>query len=163
MKVNEHIEKIADKTKKASVSVGEALSDVCEVAKESAKTIAVAVFDQNGDGEVTKEDIRILSKRGANAGKKVAERTVKIIEEASKTELVKEAAAGALVGAAVAVPVPLIGPVAGAAIGASIGVYANVTRGKPNQGKIITKTVKRVGAEARKAISSSTKKTKAKG
>jgi len=153
MTMRERLAKAAEEAKKASAKVGEALSDVCDVTKESAKTIAVAVLDQDGDGHITKEDFMLISKRGADAGKKVGKRTVEIMDEASKTELVKEAAAGALVGAAVAVPLPLIGPVAGAVIGASVGVYANVTKGTPAKGRISSRVIKKARAVAKKTIS----------
>lgn len=163
MTMKERLAKTADESKKAAVRVGESLSGACDVAKASARTIAVAIFDQDGDGLVTKEDVCLLSKKGADTGKKVVKRTVEILDEASKTDLVKEAAAGALVGAAVAVPVPLVGPVAGAAIGASIGVYANITRGNQSQGKLTSKTVKKAGAAIKRVVSTSKERREKKG
>ena len=54
-------------------------------------------------------------------------------QDAWKSGMAKDAAAGAAIGAVIAVPVPIIGPIAGAVVGAGLGVYKNIVHGDTPQ------------------------------
>ena len=143
MTVKERIEKVAEQAKKASSAVGDKLVEAGKIAKDSAKTIAVAVLDQDGDGVIDQKDVKIITKKAKKEVKKFA-------KEVKESEMVKDAAAGAAIGAAVAVPVPIIGPVAGAAIGASVGVYANIVKGDTGKNKKTKSAPKKIGSSVKK-------------
>ncbi|MDP3876453.1 MAG: hypothetical protein Q8Q50_05685 [Methylobacter sp.] len=100
---------------------GNAISETAHFASQSLSTIAVAALDQNGDGELNQEDLKIAT-----------EKCVDLVKAASKeiasSSLVKETAAAAAIGAAIAIPAPLIGPMAGAFVGASLGAYKHFTK-----------------------------------
>jgi len=121
------ISKFKDGAKKALQSLTKSASKATRVTVDTTRNVAVSVFDQDGDGKFDQEDIRILSTKTADAGKAVISRSGELLNEASKSAIVKDAAAGAAVGAAVAIPVPIIGPATGAVVGAGLGVYKNIT------------------------------------
>lgn len=98
-------------------------------ARESAASAAVAVGDLNGDGVVDEKDAQIAADWARRRASGAADEASRIGQEALRSDMVKDAAAGAAVGAVVAIPLPVIGPVAGAVVGAGLGVYKNLTRG----------------------------------
>ena len=104
-------------------NVGAASIAVGSVAKRSVETVATTVFDQNGDGKLDQEDLKLLTEKG-----------IELATAASKSiassELVKDTASAAAVGAAIAIPVPFVGPAAGAVVGAALGAYSHVTKKK---------------------------------
>jgi len=121
---------VKEKMKSASAATGEKLTKAGNFAKESAKTIATSILDQDGDGKLDQADLKIMTEKGTELAKKALKEAGEVAKEASKSDLVKEATAGAAVGAAIAIPVPLIGPAAGAVIGAAVGTYKSVTKKK---------------------------------
>lgn len=104
------------------------LKNLAGKTKEIVSSTAVMVGDLNGDGKIDKEDARIAAKWAKNTASSAGNEAAKIGKEAVRSDLVKDASAGAAIGAVVAVPVPLVGPVAGAVIGAGLGVYKNLIR-----------------------------------
>lgn len=119
---------LSEKAMSASNVISEKANNILDVAKSSISTVATTVLDQNGDGELNQEDLKLLTEKGMKAVGAVATEAGRIVKEAASSELVKESAAAAAVGAAIAIPVPVVGPATGAVIGAAIGAYKNVTR-----------------------------------
>lgn len=126
--MNDRIRDIGHKTKEAAANVSDKVSKTVGVVKESAQTVAITILDQDGDGKVSQDDVKIITEKGKVLAEKAADEVISIAKEAKKSNLLMEAAAGAIVGALIAIPVPFIGPLYGAAIGASIGLYAHVVR-----------------------------------
>ena len=87
---------------------------------------AVLAGDLNKDGKLDQEDAKIAAAEAKRISSKAADKAGKLVKEAAKHDMVKDAAAGAAIGAAVGIPVPIIGPMAGAAIGAIAGVAKNL-------------------------------------
>ncbi len=100
---------------------GSAISETADFASRTLSTIAIAAFDQNGDGELNQEDLKIATEKCVDFVKVAS-------KEIASSSLVKETAAAAAIGAAIAIPVPLIGPMVGAAVGASLGAYKHFTK-----------------------------------
>lgn len=126
--MNEKIESLSKKTKEVSQKIGSKLAETGKLAKETAGTIGNTIFDQDGDGVVTQNDVRILSEKGKEVSKKAANEVIIIAKEAKKSDLVKEAAAGAIIGALIAIPIPILGPAMGAAIGAAIALVIYIKK-----------------------------------
>lgn len=104
-------------------NVGAASIAVGSVAKRSVETVATTVFDQNGDGKLDQEDLKLLTEKGIELAKAAS-------KSIASSELVKDTASAAAVGAAIAIPVPFVGPAAGAVVGAALGAYSHVTKKK---------------------------------
>jgi hypothetical protein len=100
------------------------------VAKRSAVTVATTVLDQNGDGQLSQEDLKILTEKGLAAAKTVASEVGAVVQQAAKSDLVKETAGAAIVGAAIALPLPIVGPATGAVVGAALGAYSHLVNKK---------------------------------
>lgn len=113
--------------KEALNSATDAAKRASETVMNTSKNVAVTVFDQDGDGKFDQEDVKILTEKATTVSKSLFNKSSEILNEASKSKMAKDAAAGAAVGAVVAIPVPIIGPIAGSVIGAGVGVYKNVT------------------------------------
>lgn len=109
-----------DAAKVAAIATGNTLVTGADVAKRSASTIATAAFDQNGDGTFDQEDLKILTRKLVATGMDAA-------KEIAQSDLVKKAAAGAVVGGAIASVVPGIGTAVGAVIGAGGATYKHFT------------------------------------
>ena len=90
---------------------GKVAADAAQLGQRSAVTVATTLFDQNDDGKVDQQDLKILTEKTARLTKKVA-------VEVGSSETVKRTATAAAIGAVIAVPVPVVGPVAGAVVGA---------------------------------------------
>lgn len=112
-------------TRAAARGVGSIASAAAHSVGRTAKTIAVTALDQDGDGILSQNDVKIMTKKGLAAGKAGAEASLEAATEVAKSDLVKESAAAAVVGAAVAAPIPIIGVGTGALIGGAIGAYAH--------------------------------------
>jgi hypothetical protein len=104
----------------ASVA-GPALTETVNLAGRTLSTIATSVFDQNGDGQLDQQDVKIATEAFVSALKDVS-------RGVASSSLAKETATAAVVGAAIAIPIPLIGPVVGATIGATLGAYKHFTK-----------------------------------
>jgi hypothetical protein len=112
---------IGQVTDEIGVVAGAALTDSANFAGRTLSTIAISAFDQNGDGQIDQEDVKIATEKCVSALKEVS-------KEIASSNLVKETATAAAVGAAIAIPVPLIGPVTGAVVGATLGAYKHFTK-----------------------------------
>ena len=108
----------------ASVA-GPALTETVNIAGRTLSTIAPSAFDQNGDGQLDQQDVKLATESFISTVKEVSK---DISKEIASSSLAKETATAAAVGAAIAIPIPLIGPVAGATIGATLGAYKHFTK-----------------------------------
>ncbi|MDI4635822.1 hypothetical protein J7U46_22340 [Pelomonas sp. V22] len=120
--------RVGSAAKAAASTAGEVATSAVEMTKRSVATVATAAFDQNGDGQLDQEDLKILTEKGVALAKVAAVEVGALAKSAASSPLVKDTAAAAAVGAAIAVPVPLVGPAAGAVVGAAIGAYAHITK-----------------------------------
>jgi len=109
-------------------SASQAVSRTASGAKNIGGMLAAQISDLNGDGKIDAEDFKIAAARAKQFSSSAIGEAGKIGKNAMQSDLVKEAAAGALVCAVIAVPVPVIGPVAGAVVGASMGAYKHFTK-----------------------------------
>ena len=90
--------------------------------------VAHQIGDLNGDGKIDAEDFKIAAAKGKEIAAATASEVAKLGKEALHSNLVKEAAAGALVGGVVASAVPVLGTATGAALGAAVGAYKHITK-----------------------------------
>jgi len=111
-------------------AAGNAISKTANFASQSLSTIATAALDQNGDGELNQEDLKLATEKCVALAKEAAKEIASssLAKEIVTSSLVKDTASLAAVGAFIAIPVPLIGPMAGAAIGATLGAYKHFTK-----------------------------------
>jgi hypothetical protein len=91
-------------------SILESLKCLFDKSKNAISETAVLVGDLNGDGKVDHEDAKIAAEWAKKTGNMVVDETAKLGKEAMRSEMAKDAAAGAVVGAAIAIPLPVIGP-----------------------------------------------------
>jgi hypothetical protein len=105
----------------------EKLKNIAGKVKDAISSAIVLVGDLNGDGKVDHDDAKTAAEWAKKHVSALVDETEKIGKKAMRSEMVKDAAAGAIVGAAIAIPLPVIGPLTGAAIGAGLGVYKNIT------------------------------------
>lgn len=114
----------------AIAATGNAMAAMAETTKQTASTVATTVLDQNGDGKVDQEDVRILTEKGIALTKIGGIEVAKAVKSIASSDLIKESAAAAAVGAAIAIPVPIIGPATGALIGGATGAYLHIKNKK---------------------------------
>lgn len=114
----------------AADAAGDFAASATDLTKRSMNTVATAAFDQNGDGKLDQEDLKILTVKGVALAKVAAAEAGTLAKSVASSPLVKDTAAAAAVGAAIAVPVPLVGPAAGAVVGAALGAYSHITKKK---------------------------------
>jgi hypothetical protein len=107
------------------------LKEIATKTKTALSSAATLVGDLNGDGKVDEDDLRIASQWAKDAACSAAEEAVRLGKHALRSDMVKDAAAGAVAGAAIAAPVPFVGSVTGATVGAGLGIYKNLN--KPTQ------------------------------
>ena len=112
---------IEQATNKFGAVAGTAITETANIAGRTLSTIATSAFDQNGDGQLDQEDVRIATEKCVALAKEVA-------KEIASSSLAKDTASAAAVGAIIAIPVPLIGPMTGAVIGATLGAYKHFTK-----------------------------------
>lgn len=128
--VGEAATRVGSAAKAAAGAAGAIATSATDLTRRSARTVVTAAFDQNGDGQLDQEDLKILTEKGGAIAKAVAAETGGLAKSVASSPLVKDTAAAAAVGAAIAVPVPLIGPATGAVVGAAIGAYSHITKKK---------------------------------
>lgn len=109
-------------------SAGQSVKDAAASAKNIGGLVANQIGDLNGDGKIDAEDFKIAVGRAKQIASAVGDETAKLGKNALQSDLVKEAAAGALVGGVVASVVPVLGTATGAAVGAAIGAYKHITK-----------------------------------
>jgi hypothetical protein len=95
------------------------------VSKVAGKTVDL-VGDLNGDGKVDEEDLKIALAKGKALATMAANEAGTLAKEVLKSNLVKDAAAGAVVGAVLVSPIPFVGTAAGAVIGGTIGAVTSL-------------------------------------
>ena len=96
------------------------------------KKTVTHVSDLNGDGKVDEEDARIAAEWTKKKASSIGNEAGRLGKEAIRSEMVRDAAAGAAVGAVVTIPIPFIGPMIGVVIGAALGMYKNIIKsGQP--------------------------------
>lgn len=91
----------------------EKLLKIVELAKNLLSRLARILGVLDGDGKVDEEKVRVATEWAKEKTIATANEVSRLGKEAMKSDMVKDAAAGAVVGAAIAVPVPVIGPLAG--------------------------------------------------
>ena len=109
-------------------ATGSALMTAGNATKRGATTIATTILDQNGDGILDQEDVRLMTEKGISVAKDGAREGAALAKEVASSDFVKDAAGGALVGAAVASVVPVIGTGVGAIVGAALGTYSHLRK-----------------------------------
>jgi hypothetical protein len=119
---------VGDAAKAAAGAAGAMATSAADLTKRSVTTVAKAAFDQNGDGQLDQEDLKILTTKGVELAKAVSAEVGSLAKSVASSSLVKETAAAAAVGAAIAIPVPVVGPATGAVVGAVIGAYSHITK-----------------------------------
>jgi len=112
----------------AGRKVGSAFGATADATLDLAGKAAVLVGDLNGDGKFDFEDAKIAAAKAKEVVVAAAGEVGKLSKEALQSDLVKDAAAGAMVGGAIAsaIPVPLVSTVGGAVVGAALGAYKNI-------------------------------------
>lgn len=112
----------------ASSSASDAAASAKNFAVQAANTVSEVagktvdiVGDLNGDGKVDEEDLKIALAKGKELATMAANEAGTLAKEVLKSNLVKDAAAGAVVGAVLVSPIPFVGTAAGAVIGGTIG------------------------------------------
>lgn len=98
---------------------------------DKAKESMTAAADLVGDF-TAREDVRAAAEEFKKTAVAVGNEAARIGKEAAKSDLAKDAGAGAAVGAVMAVPIPIVGSVIGATAGATLGIYKNLTRNAPS-------------------------------
>ena len=76
--------------------MNEKLKNLAGRFKASISKATVLVGDLNGDGKVDHEDAKIAAERAKKSASAVGDEAVKIGKEALRSEMVKDAAAGAV-------------------------------------------------------------------
>ncbi|OYX55550.1 MAG: hypothetical protein B7Y86_12890 [Brevundimonas subvibrioides] len=111
---------------KAGGDIGRSAGVTAKAAGRAGNAAMHAVGDLNGDGKIDEADFRIARDAAGRAAAVVSREAGELGKSVARSEITKDAAAGAVVGALIAVPIPIVGPVAGAAFGAAIGMARGV-------------------------------------
>lgn len=109
-------------------SVSQSVKSAATSALHAGDLVAHQIGDLNGDGKIDAEDFKIVAAKGKEIAAATASEVAKLGKEALHSDLVNEAAAGALVGGVVASVVPVLGTATGAAVGAAMGAYKHITK-----------------------------------
>lgn len=112
----------------AAVKAAELSSAIAVRASEVAWSGAILVGDLNGDGKLDAADVKIARAATAQAAIVVGAEAADLGKSVIRSDMVKQAAAGAALGAVIAIPLPVIGPAIGASIGAIIGMWRSATK-----------------------------------
>ena len=113
------------------------LKQMADTAKNALSATVVHVGDLNGDGKVDEEDARIAAEWAKKTASSVGDEAARLGTAVIRSDMVRDAAAGAAVGAVVTLPMPIIGSLAGATFGAGIGVYKNLTKSGPSETPLV--------------------------
>jgi hypothetical protein len=115
-KVKSGISASASETARAAKVIGESVSEVGASVGRTASTIGTTLLDQNGDGQLDQEDVRIATEKASKTVKEVVSMVVSF-------RLVKALIAGAVVGFVLIGPlIPFMSNFKGAMLGAIIAV-----------------------------------------
>lgn len=117
-----------ESTVAASKTAGRAIGAASESTGKAIGKAAVLVGDLNGDGKVDYEDAKIATAKAGEIGLATATEVGKVGKSALQSDMVKEAAAGAIVGAALCSVIPFVGTGTGAAVGGALAAYKNLCK-----------------------------------
>ena len=109
-------------------SASQSVKSAATSALHAGDLVARQIGDLNGDGKIDGEDFKIAANKAKQIASATLEETTSLGKRAIQSDLVKEAAAGALVGGVVASVVPVLGTATGAAVGAVVGAYKHITK-----------------------------------
>jgi hypothetical protein len=109
-------------------SAGMALGVAADSAGNALGALGVLIGDLNGDGKVDFEDAKIAAAKVRDVAGVAAQELGQLGKTTLQSELVQDAAAGAVVGGVLAsmIPIPIISTVAGATAGAAVGAYKSI-------------------------------------
>lgn len=119
---------VSDSAVSGAKSAGAVLRTGAEVAGDTLSAVGVLVGDLNGDGKVDFEDAKIAAAKVKYVAAEAATEVGKLGKAALQSNLVKDAAAGAVVGGVLAsmVPIPIVSTLTGATAGAALGAYKSI-------------------------------------
>jgi hypothetical protein len=86
----------------------------------------VLVGDLNGDGKVDIEDAGIAAAKMRDVAGAAAAELGQLGKSALQSQLVQDAAAGAVVGGVLASAIPFVDTLTGATVGAAMGAYKGI-------------------------------------
>jgi hypothetical protein len=150
------VESIGRSTGSAAKASANAVANASARVGEKAAATFHVVGDLNGDGRADVEDFRIAKAAVGKVAVDFGGEALDLGKAAMRHQLVKDAAAGALVGGAVASVVPFVGIPLGAAAGAAMVLVQGAT------GEIIGKSAGRAMDLAEKVMTKSIPKPKPK-
>jgi len=107
------------------------MKELLNTAKDKAGALVTTGVEKAKQMAPEADDVKRAAQHALDSTINAAHEVGQLGKEAMKTDMAKDAAAGAGIGAVLAVPIPGIGPLAGAVIGAGLGVYKNIRHG-PN-------------------------------
>lgn len=109
-------------------SASQSVKSAAASALHAGDLVAHQIGDLNGDGKIDGEDFKVAAAKAKEIASATVDEAASLGKRAIQSDLVKEAAAGALVGGVVASAVPVLGTATGAAVGAAIGAYRHITK-----------------------------------
>lgn len=117
-----------DSAASGAKSAAAALRTGADVAGETLSAVGVLVGDLNGDGKVDFEDAKIAATKVKHVAADAASEIGQLGKAALQSNLVKDAAAGAVVGGVLAsmIPIPIVSTITGATAGAALGAYKSI-------------------------------------
>ncbi|GAA4026874.1 hypothetical protein [Actimicrobium antarcticum] len=118
----------ADHALSTGRSVGNTIGEVMLSTGQMIKAGGVIIGDLNGDGKVDEEDFKIAAAKIKDIASATATEVGILGKEALHSDIVKDAAAGAIVGGAIASVIPFVGTITGATVGAVAGVVKSIRK-----------------------------------
>ncbi len=111
----------------------QAVSRAATSAKNMGGQVAMKIGDLNGDGKIDAEDFKIATEKTKQAATIMADQATPVGKIVVRSDIGKEAVAGAVIGAVigavVAFFIPFMSPVTGFAVGATIGAVLGAYKG----------------------------------
>lgn len=111
-------------------ATGAMLGKAVDAGGNVAGALGVLVGDLNGDGKVDFEDAKIAAARMKEVAGVAADELGQLGKRALRSDLVQDAAAGAVVGGALLslAPIPFVSTMTGVTLGAAIGACKSITK-----------------------------------
>lgn len=109
-------------------ATGTMLGKAAEAGGNAVEALGVLVGDLNGDGKVDFEDAKIAAAKLRDVAGATADELGQLGKRALRSDLVQDAAAGAVVGGALMslVPIPFVSTMTGVTLGAAIGACKSI-------------------------------------